>query len=69
MSLFSELLKRSDELSNEVCNNPTKKNCKELETVTDLAMEVLQEEIKMRNQRNNQYIYANKTIDNENYKI
>tara|TARA_R110000822_G_scaffold253030_1_gene379590 strand:+ start:153 stop:329 length:177 start_codon:yes stop_codon:yes gene_type:complete len=48
MSLFSELLQRSDDLSDEVCNNPTKKNCKELETITNLAIEVLKEEIKKR---------------------
>jgi hypothetical protein len=48
MGMFSELLKRSDELSNEVCNNPTKKNCKELEKITALAMEVLKEEINKR---------------------
>lgn len=46
--MFSDLLKRSNELSNEVCDNPTKKNCKELETVTELAIQVLTAEIKKR---------------------
>tara|TARA_R110000868_G_scaffold66582_1_gene198150 strand:- start:176 stop:328 length:153 start_codon:yes stop_codon:yes gene_type:complete len=46
--MFFELLKRSDELSNEVCNNPTKKNCKELEVVTELAMQELKEIMKQR---------------------
>tara|TARA_R110000868_G_scaffold236663_1_gene490716 strand:+ start:825 stop:977 length:153 start_codon:yes stop_codon:yes gene_type:complete len=49
--MFSELLKRSDELSNEVCNNPTKKNCKELEIVTELAMQELSEIIKQRKKK------------------
>lgn len=48
MSLFSELLKKSNELSNDVCNNPTKKNCKELEVITQLAIDVLTEEINKR---------------------
>ena len=51
MTMFSELLKRSDELSNEVCNNPTKKNCKELEIVTELAMQELSEIIKQRKKK------------------
>jgi hypothetical protein len=48
MGMFSELLKQSNELSDEVCNNPTKKNCKELEIVTELAIEALTEEINRR---------------------
>lgn len=51
MNLF-DLLKKSDELSNEVCTNPTKKNCKELEMVTQMAIDVLREEIKRRKKDN-----------------
>ena len=49
MGTFSKLLKKSNDASNEVCENPTKANCKELEVVTDLAIRALTEEIKKRN--------------------
>jgi hypothetical protein len=48
MSLFSELLKKSDDLSDEVCNNPTKAKCRELELITQMAIDVLTEEINKR---------------------
>ncbi len=51
MGTFSKLLKQSNDASNAVCDNPTKANCRELELVTDLAIQALTEEIKRRKQR------------------
>jgi hypothetical protein len=48
MGTFSKLLKQSNDASNAVCDNPTKANCRELELVTDLAIQALTEEIKRR---------------------
>lgn len=49
MGTFSKLLKKSNDASDAVCENPIKANCRELEVVTDLAIQALTEEIKKRN--------------------
>lgn len=48
MGTFSELLKMSNKASNDVCENPTKANCKELEVITGIAIEALTNEINRR---------------------
>lgn len=48
MGTFSELLKKSNDASNDVCDNPTKANCKELEVITSMAIEALNNEINRR---------------------
>jgi hypothetical protein len=56
MGTFSKLLKQSNDASNAVCDNPTKANCRELELVTDLAIQALTEEIKRRKNEKDKHI-------------
>jgi hypothetical protein len=51
MGTFSKLLKKSNDASDAVCENPTKANCRELEVITGLAIQALTEEINKRKQR------------------